>query len=87
MDNIYNADPADMQLISIFNKGFGFLLRVIDIYSKYEQVIPLKSKKGITINNAFHKVLDESKRKPKKVWVDKSSEFYNRSMKLCIEKK
>ena len=36
MDNIYNADSADMQLISIFNKGFGFLLRVTDIYSKYE---------------------------------------------------
>ena len=43
------ADLADMQLISTFNKGFIFLLCVIDIYSKYAWVIPLKDKKGITI--------------------------------------
>ena len=50
-----------MQLISTFNKGFRFLLRVIDICSKYSWVIPLKDKKGITITNAFQKILDESK--------------------------
>ena len=48
IDNIWSADLADMQLISKFNKGFWFLLRVIDIYSKYTMVIPLKDKKGIT---------------------------------------
>ena len=42
-----------MQLISRCNKGFRFLLCVINIYSKYEWVIPLKDKKGITITNAF----------------------------------
>ena len=35
IDNIWGADLADMQLISKFNKEFRFLLRVIDIYSKY----------------------------------------------------
>ena len=48
---------------------------------------PLKDKKGITITNAFQKILDESKRKPNKIWVDKGSEFYNRSMKSWLEKK
>ena len=76
-----------MQLISRFNKGFRFLLSVIDIYSKYAWVIPLKDKEGITITNAFQKVLDESKRKPNKIWVDKGSQFYNRSMKSWLEKK
>ena len=42
-----------MQLISTFNEGFRFLFCVIDIYSKYAWVIPLKDKKGITITNAF----------------------------------
>ena len=42
-----------MQLISTFDKGFRFLLCVIDVYSKYEWVIPLKNKKVITISNAF----------------------------------
>ena len=44
-DNIWVADLADMQLISKFNKGFRFLLCVIDIFSKYAWVIPLKDKK------------------------------------------
>ena len=34
-----------MQLISKFNKGFRFLLCVIDIFSKYAWVVPLKDKK------------------------------------------
>ena len=58
-----------MQLISKFTKGFGFLLCVIDIFSKYAWVVPLKDKKGISIVNAFQKILKESKRKPNKIWV------------------
>ena len=46
-----------------------------------------KDKKGIMITNAFQKILDQSNRKPNKIWVDKGSEFYNRSMKLQLEKK
>ena len=60
VDNIWGADLADMQLISKFNKGFRFLLCVFDIYRKYAWVIPLKDKKGITITNAFQKILKES---------------------------
>ena len=47
-----------MQLISKFNKGFRVLLCVIDIFSKYIWVVPLKDKKSITITNAFQKILD-----------------------------
>ena len=46
-----------MQLISNFNKGFTFLLCVIDIFSKYDWVVPLKDQKGISNVNAFHKIL------------------------------
>ena len=46
-----------------------------------------KDKKGIMITNAFQKILDQSNRKPNKIWVDKGSEFYNRSMKSQLEKK
>ena len=69
------ADLADMQLISKFNEGFRFLLCVIDIFSKYAWVIPLKDKKGVTITNAFQKILDKPGRKPNKIWVDEESEF------------
>ena len=46
-------------LISKFNKGLRFLLCVIDIFSKYAWVVPLKDKKGITITNAFQKILEK----------------------------
>ena len=67
-----------MQLITKFNKGIRFLLCVIDIDSKYD-------KKGVTITNAFQKLLDEFNRKPNKIWVDKGSEFYKRSMKSWLQ--
>ena len=55
-DNIWGVDLADMQLLSKYNKGFRFLLCVIDIFSIYAWVIPLKDKKGISIINAFQKI-------------------------------
>ena len=51
--NIWGADLAVMQLISKFNKGIRFFLCVIDIFSKYAWVIPLKDKKCVTIINEF----------------------------------
>ena len=54
-DNIWGADLADIQLIGKFNKGFRFLLCVIDVFSKYAWVIPLKDKKGMSIVNAIQK--------------------------------
>ena len=64
-----------MELISKFNEGFRFLLCVIDIFTKYAWVVPLKDKKGVSIVNAFQKILGKSGRKPNKIWVDKGSEF------------
>ena len=66
-DNIWGADLADMQLISKFNKGFRFLLCVIDVFSKYAWVVPLKDKKAVSIVNAFQKLLKKCNRKPKKI--------------------
>ena len=74
-----------MQLISKFNKRFKFLLSVIDIFSKYVWVVPLKDKKGISIVSAFQKILKESNRRPNKIWVDKGSEFYNNSFKKWLK--
>ena len=75
-----------MQLISNFNKGFRFLLCVIDTFSKCAWVVPLKDKKGIGIINAFQKILKESDRKPNKIWVDKGREFYNNSFQKIVKR-
>ena len=60
---------------------------VIDIFSKYFWAAPVKSKKGVSIVDAFKKILDKSNRKPNKiwVWVDKGSEFYNNSFKKWLK--
>ena len=60
-------------------------MSVIDIFSKYAWVVPLKDKKGVSIVNAFQKILKESDRKPNKIWVDKGSEFYNNSFKKWLK--
>ena len=78
-DNTWGVDLADMQLLSKSNKGFRCLLCVIDIFSKYAWVIPLKDKKGVSIVNGFQKIKKKSNRKPNKIWVDKGSEFCNNS--------
>ena len=84
-DKIWGADLADMQLISKFNKGFRFLLCVINSFSKYAWVVPLKDKKSVSIFDAFQKILDYLNRKPNKTWVDKGSEFYNNSFKNWLK--
>ena len=46
--------------------------------------IGLKNKKGVSIVDAFQKVIDKSGRKPNKIWVEKGSEFYNSSVKKSL---
>ena len=82
-DNIWGANLANMQLISKFNKGFRILLRVIDIFSKYACVVPLKDKKGVSIVSSFQK--NDSARKPNNVWVDKGRKFYNTSFNKWLK--
>ena len=74
-----------MQLISKFNEGFRFLLSVIGMYFKYAWIIPLKDKKDTAVTNAFQKNLKVSNHKPNKIWEDKGSELYNKSMKSSLE--
>ena len=80
-DNIWGVDLADMQLISKYNKGIRYLLCAIDLFSKYAFVVPLKDKKKTTIANALQSILDNSKRKPNKIWTDQGSEFCNTHFK------
>ena len=80
-DIIWGVDLADMQSLSRQNKGIKHLLCVIDLYSKYAFVIPLKDKKGISILNVFDKIIKQYNRKPNKIWVDQGGEFYNNIFK------
>ena len=74
-----------MQLISKYNKGIRYLLCAIDLFSKYAFLVPLKDKKGTTTVNGFQSILNNSKRKPNKTWVDQGSEFYNTRFKKWLK--
>ena len=56
-DNIWSVDLADMQSLSKYNKGKKYLLCAIDLFSKHAWVVPVKDKKGVSIVNAFQKII------------------------------
>ena len=74
---------VDMQAFTKFNRGVKYLLAVIDIFSKYCWLIPLKDKTGKSVASASKTIFEE--RKPEKMWVDKGKEFYNNDVKDLIE--
>ena len=55
------------------------------IFRKYAWVVPLKDKKGVSIVNAFQKILKQFNRKPNKIWLDKGAKFYNNSFKKWLQ--
>ena len=83
-DNIWGVDLVDMQSLSKKNKRIKYLLCAIDLFIKYAFVVPLKDKKGISIVNAFNKIIKQSNRKPNKIWVDQGGEFYNHVFKKWL---
>ena len=74
-----------MQSIRKYNKGIRFLLCDTNLFSKYTWVASLKDKKGIAVVNAFKVILNSSKRKSNKIWVDQGSDFYNSSFKKWLK--
>ena len=83
IDKIWAADLADMKAFEKYNDGYTFLLLVIDIFSKYGWIIPLKNKRGKTVAEALKNIFEE--RKPEKLWTDKGTEFKNKDVKKLIE--
>ena len=79
------ADMLIILLISKYNQDFRFLLCVIDIFSKYAKVVPLKDKKDVIIVDAVQRILGDLERKPNKLWVNQGSKFYNSFFKKWLD--
>lgn len=86
VDSIWTADLIDMQTFAKVNKGYRYLLTVIDVFSKFGWIIPLKTKTGAVVTQAFRHLFKTSERVPTRLWTDKGREFYNKSMKELLEK-
>ena len=87
VDDIWAADLVDMQYYSRTNKGFKYLLMIIDVFSKYGWAIPLKNKTGGEIVRAFTELWDSGQKPPKFLWTDKGREFENKQFHTLLEEK
>ena len=85
IDKIWAADLVEMQRFSKRNKGYKYLIMVIDVFSKYGWIRPLEDKKGETVTEAF-KTIFKVGRKPEYHSTDKGKEFYNKYLKELLEK-
>ena len=84
-DNIWAADLAKMGSLSSKNKNVKYLLCVVYVFTKYAWVKPLKDVKGKRVLNAFIKIVNESNRKPNKLWVAQGRKFYNKLMQEWLD--
>src|SRR5271156_3221278 len=81
IDSIWASDLVEMPP----ERGFKFILTVVDVFSKFGWAVPLKTKSGIEMTETFEKILNESKRVPKKIWSDKGKEYYNKTFKKLLD--
>ena len=74
----------EMGKLSKWNNGVRYLLMVIDVFSKFGWIEPLKNKKGETVVKEFKNIL-ETGRKPQNLWTDNGVAFYNKDFKKLLE--
>ena len=77
VDSIWTADLLDIHQYARQNKGFKFILVVLDVFSRYAWTRPLKNKTGKEVANALDDIFRQDGRKPRKLWTDRGTEFYN----------
>ena len=85
IDEIWCSDLVEMGKLSKWNKGYRYLLMVLDVFSKYGWIVPLKDKKGESVAKTFKTIFKEG-RKPHYLWTDKGKEYYNKNMKELLDK-
>ena len=87
VDAIWAADLVEMQTFARKNKGYKYILMIIDVFSKFGWAVPLKTKTGIEVTAAFQHLWETPQSPPpQKLWTDKGKEFYNRPMKELLKK-
>ena len=85
IDKIWAADLIEMQAFSEFNRRVRYLLTVIDVFSKYGWMLPLKDKTGKSVADTFMEIFKKSKRKPEKLWTDKGQKSKRKPEKLWTD--
>lgn len=84
LDDLWQADLADFTTYGRENKGFKYILMVIDCFSKYVWASPVKNKSAGDVAKAMRKIL-QGYRKPKNLQTDAGKEFYNSSFRQLMQ--
>ena len=85
VNRIWTADLVDMQKYARQNKGFKYILVVLDIFSRYAWARAIKDKTGLSVKNAFQDIMSDGT-KSNKLWTDKGTEFYNTVLQKFLKK-
>jgi hypothetical protein len=96
IDDVWQADLVEMNYfvisrsgklkrISEYNKGYKYILNIIDTFSKYAWAVPLKNKTSEHVANAFKNILVTENRSPSNLQTDKGKEFYNKVFKELMK--
>ena len=86
IDDIWSADLTNsFQSLSKQNKGYKYMLNVIDLFSKHAYSLPLKTKSSDEVMEAFDRLFKYSGRQPRKLWTDQGSEFTNNKFKQFLK--
>jgi len=86
LDDLWQADLVEMIPYAKENGGFKYLLTIIDTFSKFTWVEPLKKKESKIIVDAFKKVFNQNKRMPKNLQTDMGTEFFNKDFNQLMKK-
>ena len=86
VDRIWTADLADMRKYARQNKGYKYILVVLDVFSRYAWAQPLTSKTGVTTTQAFKDIFKKGNHSSY-LWTDRGTEFYNASMRRLLKSK
>ena len=83
----FSRRRVEMRPYARFNKGYNYILTVIDVLSKYAWALPLKSKNGSDVAAALSKIFREDERYPRNLQTDQGKEFYNTTVQKKIVKR
>jgi len=83
--DLYQIDLVDLSSLSTFNNGMRYLLTCIDVFSKHTWAVPVRTKSGREVSEAFERVLDE--RACTMVQSDKGTEFLNSTFQSMLRRR
>ena len=85
LNDLWQADLVEMRPYAKFNKGYHYILVVINTFSKYVWIQPVKSKSAKEVTLAMANILKQVKNTPKNIQTDMGKEFYNAQFKKLMD--